>query len=111
MQAWWPSQASARTEEHQKGYVTATSLQPSQHRWLQVRAPHMRPHVLEGHDREVTAVAWCPSDPHRIATCGDDATVKLWSLQRQWPPAQKAASQVNVFLSSAVSLSRVSTVT
>ena len=60
---------------------------------VQVGAPYMRPLVLAGHDREVTAVAWCPSDPHRIATCGDDATVKLWNLQRQWPPPQGLTHQ------------------
>lgn len=50
--------------------------------------------MLRGHDREVTAVAWCPTDPHSIATCGDDATVKLWSVQRPWPPAPRCAPQV-----------------
>ncbi|KAL0019055.1 hypothetical protein WJX79_000368 [Trebouxia sp. C0005] len=53
----------------------------------QVDMPQAKPHVLRDHEREVTAVAWCPTDPHSIATCGDDATVKLWSVQRPWPPA------------------------
>lgn len=54
---------------------------------MQVDKPYAKPYVLRGHDREVTAVAWCPTDPHSIATCGDDATIKLWSVQRPWPPA------------------------
>ncbi len=51
--------------------------------------PQAKPYVLRGHGREVTAVAWCPTDSHSVATCGDDATVKLWSVQRPWPPAPK----------------------
>lgn len=59
---------------------------------FQVDTPRAKPYMLQGHEREVTAVAWCPTDPHSIATCGDDATVKLWSVQRPWPPpAPKAA--------------------
>lgn len=57
---------------------------------MQVDKPYAKPYVLRGHDREVTAVAWCPTDPHSIATCGDDATIKLWSVQRPWPPAPPA---------------------
>ena len=62
---------------------------------LQVDAPSAKPYVLRGHDREVTAVTWCPTDPHSIATCGDDATVKLWHLHRPWPPAPRPAPQVH----------------
>lgn len=61
---------------------------------MQVDKPYAKPYVLCGHDREVTAVAWCPTDSHSIATCGDDATVKLWSVQRPWPPAPSCAPQV-----------------
>lgn len=63
---------------------------------LQVDKPYAKPYVLRGHDREVTAVAWCPTDPHSIATCGDDATVKLWSVQRPWPPVPRSAPQVGL---------------
>ncbi|KAI3428243.1 hypothetical protein D9Q98_006623 [Chlorella vulgaris] len=43
------------------------------------------PYVLSGHQGEVTAVAWCPSDFHQIATTADDATVKVWHISRQQP--------------------------
>ena len=41
------------------------------------------PHVLRGHDAEVTTVAWCPSDFSQLATAADDYTVKVWSIDRQ----------------------------
>lgn len=65
---------------------------------MQVDKPYAKPYVLRGHDREVTAVAWCPTDAHSIATCGDDATVKLWNVQRPWPPAPQYAPQVGQLL-------------
>ena len=63
---------------------------------LQVDKPYAKPYVLRGHDREVTAVAWCPTDSHSIATCGDDDTVKLWSVQRPWPPVPRHAPLVGL---------------
>lgn len=36
-----------------------------------------RPYVLPGHEGEVTAVAWCPTDFDQIATTADDATIKV----------------------------------
>ena len=39
--------------------------------------------VLRGHAREVTGVAWCPTDPLQLATCGDDASVRVWALARR----------------------------
>ena len=65
---------------------------------LQVDRPYAKPYVLQGHDREVTAVAWCPTDPHSIATCGDDATIKLWSVRRPWPPAPAPSPQVPLLM-------------
>ncbi|KAL4443774.1 hypothetical protein ABPG75_011511 [Micractinium tetrahymenae] len=46
------------------------------------------PYVLAGHQGEVTAVAWCPSDFHQIATTADDATLKVWHIWRRQPEEQ-----------------------
>ncbi|KAL4422044.1 hypothetical protein ABPG77_004860 [Micractinium sp. CCAP 211/92] len=46
------------------------------------------PYVLAGHQGEVTAVAWCPSDFDQIATTADDATLKVWHIRRQQPEEQ-----------------------
>lgn len=41
---------------------------------------------LEGHQGGETAgVAWCATDPLKVATCGDDATAKVWSVNRGQP--------------------------
>lgn len=112
---------------------------------LQVDRPEVPPYVLEGHEGEVTGVAWCPSDfgqvrsgpqygfglararadcavshlqhPHlwslnrgslrscvthftassrvlQVATCGDDGTLRVWKIDRPWPPRPQAAAQV-----------------
>lgn len=38
---------------------------------------------LEGHrGGETAGVAWCESDPLKVATCGDDATAKMWHVKR-----------------------------
>lgn len=38
------------------------------------------PFIIEGHGREVTAVAWCPSDFFQIATAADDCHVNVWNV-------------------------------
>ena len=56
------------------------------------------PYRLEGHEREVTAVAWCPTDFSQLATAGDDYTVKVWNIHRKqeeerrdpWVPQSRA---------------------
>jgi len=59
------------------------------------------PYTLRGHDSEVTAVAWCPTDFCQLATTADDYTIKVWNIQRQqaaedkdvpggWVPQPKA---------------------
>ncbi|GBG79386.1 hypothetical protein CBR_g29535 [Chara braunii] len=48
----------------------------------QVDRPEDGPYVLEGHEGEVTGVDWCPTDFCKIATCADDCTVRVWSIQR-----------------------------
>ena len=42
---------------------------------------------LTGHSTEVTAVAWCPSDPGEIVTASDDATVRVWRVGAAGPPS------------------------
>ena len=42
---------------------------------------------LTGHSAEVTAVAWCPSDPREIVTASDDATVRVWRVGAGGPPS------------------------
>ncbi|KAL4550117.1 hypothetical protein Ndes2526B_g08287 [Nannochloris sp. 'desiccata'] len=41
------------------------------------------PYTLRGHDSEVTAVAWCPTDFCQLATTADDYTIKVWNIHRQ----------------------------
>lgn len=58
----------------------------------QVAEPQRAPIVLPGHRMEVTGAAWCPSGSiaagsergsvGQVATCSDDATVRLWTIRR-----------------------------
>ena len=47
---------------------------------LQIDCPEVAPLMLTGHTKEVTAVAWCPSDMTKIATCSDDSHLRLWRV-------------------------------
>ena len=47
---------------------------------LQIDRPEVAPLMLTGHTKEVTAVAWCPSDMTKIATCSDDSDLRLWRV-------------------------------
>ena len=38
--------------------------------------------MLTGHTREVTAVAWCPTDLSKMVTCSDDNDLRLWRVNR-----------------------------
>jgi hypothetical protein len=49
---------------------------------LQLTQPTSPPVALSGHSREVTAVAWCPGDHCQLATASDDASVRVWALDR-----------------------------
>lgn len=44
---------------------------------------------LEGHDAEVTAVAWSPEPEPKLVTCGDDMKFKVW---RMWLHEEKSDS-------------------
>jgi len=39
-------------------------------------------YVLAGHEKEVTTVAWCPTDPLEIASAADDCTLRIWKVDR-----------------------------
>ena len=47
---------------------------------MQIDRPEVAPLMLTGHTKEVTAVAWCPSDMTKIATCSDDSDLRLWKV-------------------------------
>lgn len=53
---------------------------------MQVAHPEEPPLVLDGFGGEVTGVAWCRADMGEIATCSDDASVRLWKLDREAQP-------------------------
>lgn len=39
--------------------------------------------VLEGHEGEVSSVDWCRSEFGTLASCSDDATVRMWKVQTE----------------------------
>ncbi|EOY12578.1 Transducin/WD40 repeat-like superfamily protein isoform 3 [Theobroma cacao] len=43
-----------------------------------------------GHRNEVLSVDFHPSDIHRIASCGMDNTVKIWSMKEFWTYVEKS---------------------
>ncbi|ESQ32698.1 hypothetical protein EUTSA_v10004025mg [Eutrema salsugineum] len=47
----------------------------------QVNKPQVDPTILKGHDYEVTAVDWSPSEIGKVATASDDFTVRLWNIE------------------------------
>jgi hypothetical protein len=62
---------------------------------VQVDDPSVPPVSLPGHTGEVTAVAWCPSDYCQIATAADDATLRVWSLDRASARYERSFAQFN----------------
>lgn len=45
--------------------------------------PSAPPVVLWGHTNEVTAVAWCPTDYTTVVSGSDDATLRVWRVDRE----------------------------
>ena len=48
----------------------------------QVDKPREAPIALKGHSGEVMGVDWCPGDFTCLASCADDDTVRVWSINR-----------------------------
>ena len=47
---------------------------------VQVDQPNVPPtRICHGPAREVTAVSWCPSQRHQVATCCEDGIVRVWN--------------------------------
>ncbi|CAM8951851.1 unnamed protein product [Rhodiola kirilowii] len=49
-----------------------------------------------GHRNEVLSVDFHPSDMYRIASCGMDNTVKIWSMKEFWPYVEKSFSWTDI---------------
>ncbi|RZC79692.1 hypothetical protein C5167_042267 [Papaver somniferum] len=62
-------------------YVLSGSSDHNAYIW-QLKNPEADPIILEGHEGEVTAVDWCPSEIGKIATASDDFTVRVWNIQK-----------------------------
>ncbi|XP_026174449.1 denticleless protein homolog [Mastacembelus armatus] len=58
--------------------------------------PQCPPMMLQGHNEEVTSIAWCPTDFTKIASCSDDHTVRIWRLHRKMEGAQSAVGEANL---------------
>ena len=44
----------------------------------QVARPDKGPMMYEGHAGEVNSVVFCPSDPLKLISCSDDASLRIW---------------------------------
>ncbi|XP_031477958.1 uncharacterized protein LOC116249011 [Nymphaea colorata] len=62
---------------HDGAHLLSGSTDGHAYVW-QVDEPEAAPVMLEGHEAEVTAVDWCPSEIGKIATAADDYTVRIW---------------------------------
>ncbi|KAM9798554.1 denticleless protein homolog [Neosynchiropus ocellatus] len=58
--------------------------------------PEQPPMTLQGHNEEVTCVAWCPTDFTKIASCSDDQTVRIWRLHRDMEGAELSIGEANL---------------
>ncbi|XP_057679234.1 denticleless protein homolog [Corythoichthys intestinalis] len=58
--------------------------------------PMHPPMTLQGHNEEVTSVAWCPTDFTKIASCSDDHTIRIWRLHREIDRAQSSVGEANL---------------
>uniref|UniRef100_A0A4W5P0Y7 Denticleless E3 ubiquitin protein ligase homolog (Drosophila) n=1 Tax=Hucho hucho TaxID=62062 RepID=A0A4W5P0Y7_9TELE len=58
--------------------------------------PKQAPMTLQGHNQEVTSIAWCPTDFTKIASCSDDNTVRIWRLDRGTDGAKSSVGEANL---------------
>ncbi|KAM7395221.1 hypothetical protein PAMA_006806 [Pampus argenteus] len=58
--------------------------------------PKHPPVMLQGHEEEVTSIAWCPNDFTKIASCSDDHTVRIWRLHREMDGARSSVGEANL---------------
>ncbi|XP_064846816.1 denticleless protein homolog [Oncorhynchus masou masou] len=58
--------------------------------------PKQAPMMLQGHNQEVTSIAWCPTDFTKIASCSDDNTVRIWRLDRGTDGAKSSVGEANL---------------
>eukprot|EP01026_Neomeris_dumetosa_P053800 TRINITY_DN4815_c0_g1_i5.p1 TRINITY_DN4815_c0_g1~~TRINITY_DN4815_c0_g1_i5.p1 ORF type:complete len:601 (-),score=51.81 TRINITY_DN4815_c0_g1_i5:313-2049(-) len=52
--------------------------------------------LVEGHNKEVSSVAWCPTDFDILATCSDDSYVNIWKIDYQMKTTFEIMSNLNV---------------
>ncbi|XP_018510106.2 denticleless protein homolog isoform X1 [Brassica rapa] len=75
-------------------YILSGSSDGNAYIW-QVNKPQVDPTILKGHDSEVTAVDWSPSEIGKVATASDDFTVRLWNIENnRCTTANASASRV-----------------
>ncbi|KAJ0252952.1 Transducin/WD40 repeat-like superfamily protein [Hirschfeldia incana] len=82
-------------------YILSGSSDGSAYIW-QVNKPQLDPTILKGHDSEVTAVDWSPSEIGKVATASDDFTVRLWNIENNpctTANASRVKRRVTAFLS------------
>lgn len=54
--------------------------------------PDLAPFTYWGHESEVTAVAWCPTNFHTLLSASDDTTVRVWRVDRERGPQLNQAT-------------------
>lgn len=62
-------------------YIVSGSNDANVYIW-NTSQPYDSPSILKGHEREVTAVKWSPTDPDRVATCSDDFSARIWNVSQ-----------------------------
>ncbi|OVA19893.1 WD40 repeat [Macleaya cordata] len=72
-------------------YVLSGSSDGNAYIW-QMKKPEAGPIILKGHEGEVTAVDWCPSEIGKIATSSDDFTVRIWNIQKGYSSTNSPAT-------------------
>jgi denticleless len=72
--------------------VVSGSTDASVYIW-QASAPADPPYILPGHGGEVTGVDWSASDHTRLASCADDGSMRVWSLQRRDVPQTRRTTR------------------